>query len=72
MSETTVDSPVQEAPTVPVESKKASPAQELRDIQALLVSGVFAGNMAPAVCKAFNLLEQMAQAVEKNEEQKPS
>jgi hypothetical protein len=50
--------------------KTPSPAQDLRDIQNLLVSGVFQGNMAPAVCKAYQLLEQMAIAIETSKETK--
>ena len=67
--------PVVEAPqevkAAPAEVSKASPAQDLRDIQALLVTGVFQGNMAPALVKAYQLLEMMASQVE-NESQKPS
>ena len=48
------------------ETPKISPAQDLRDIQALIVNGVFMGNMAPAVSKAYTLLEKMAQEIEKN------
>ena len=51
--------------TQPKEAEKASPAKDLRDIQSLLVMGIFPGQMAPAVVKAYQLLEQMAIQVEK-------
>ena len=44
---------------------KVSPAKDLREIQALIANGIFPGNVAPSVVKAYNLLEQMAQVVEK-------
>jgi len=59
--------PVAVAPektAVNTEAKKPSPAQDLRDIQALLVSGIFPGNFAPQIVKAYQTLEQMAQKVE--------
>lgn len=43
---------------------KPSPAQDLRDIQGLLVNGIFPGQVAPAVVKAYQLLEHMAKAIE--------
>lgn len=49
---------------------KASPAQDLRDIQYLLLNGIFPGNVAPAVVKGYQLLEQMASKVEKDAEAK--
>lgn len=52
------DNSSQPAPTPP------GPASDLRDIQALLVGGIFPGNLAPAVIKAYNLLEKMARALE--------
>lgn len=52
-----VDAPKQDAP-------KPSPAQDLREIQALLVNGIFPGNVAPQVVKAFHMLEAMASKVE--------
>lgn len=64
MSEATVQDAevVKEAgPIAPV----VSPAKDIREIQALLVQGIFPGNVAPTVVKAFNLLENMAQIVEK-------
>lgn len=54
-----------EATAAPAE-KKASPAQDLRDIQMLLLGGIFPGNVAPAVVKAYQLLEQMSQKIEKD------
>ena len=58
-----VDAPVAEKP-------KVSPAADLREIQALLVNGVFSGNMAPTVVKAYQLLENMALVVEKGADAK--
>ena len=43
---------------------KASPAQDLRDIQGLLVNGIFPGQVAPAVVKAYQLLEKMSLEIE--------
>jgi hypothetical protein len=53
----------------PVEAPKApevvkSPAADLRDIQALLANGIYPGNVAPAIVKAYQLLEKMAVEVE--------
>lgn len=53
-----VDAPATEKP-------KVSPAQDLRNIQALIVNGIFPGNVAPEVVKAYKLLEDMALVVEK-------
>jgi hypothetical protein len=50
---------------VAAEKPKVSPAQDLRNIQALIVNGIFPGNVAPEVVKAYKLLEDMAQVVEK-------
>ena len=47
------------------ENVKPSPAKDLREIQALIANSIFQGNMAPAVVKAYQLLEQMALVVEK-------
>lgn len=44
---------------------KVSPAQDLRDIQGLLVNGIFPGQVAPAVVKAYQILEQMAVKIER-------
>jgi hypothetical protein len=54
---------------VPV-APKPSPAQDLRDIQALLANGIYPGNVAPAIVKAYQLLEKMAVEIEKNAESK--
>lgn len=71
MSENATQVPVAEIP--PVESKEnasqaqskvASPAQDLRDIQYLLLNGIFPGNVAPAVVKAYQLLEKMSLQIE--------
>lgn len=48
----------------PVSAPKASPAQDLRNIQTLLVMGVYPGQAAPEICKAYQLLEKMAQKIE--------
>jgi len=60
-----------EAPKAATKSEppKVSPAQDLRDVQALLVNGIFPGNVAPQIVKAFQMLEQMALMVEKNAEE---
>jgi hypothetical protein len=65
MEETPVvaDAVVVEKPAV--EAPKVSPAKDLREIQALIANGIFPGNVAPSVVKAYNLLEQMAMVVEK-------
>jgi len=56
---------------VPVaDVKKVSPAQDLRDIQYLLLNGIFPGNVAPSVVKSYHLLEQMASQVEKDHAEK--
>lgn len=46
------------------EAPKASPAQDLRDIQQLVVCGIFPGNMAPSVVKAYQLLDRMCVEIE--------
>ena len=51
---------------VVVDKPKVSPAQDLRNIQALIVNGIFPGNVAPEVVKAYQLLEQMALVIEKD------
>lgn len=53
-----------QAQSVPASQPKASPAQDLRDVQMLLVGGIFPGNMAPAVVKSYQMLEKMALEVE--------
>ncbi len=67
MSEGTVSVPVAvevkaETPAV----AKPSPAQDLRNIQMLLVSGIYPGNIAPQVVAAYQLLEKMALKVEED------
>jgi hypothetical protein len=54
-----------EAPKA-VEAPKVSPAADLRDIQALLANGIYPGNVAPAIVKAYQLLEKMAVEIEQN------
>jgi hypothetical protein len=58
--ETPVIDTTAEAPAV----KKPSPAQDLRDVQTLLVMGIFPGQMAPSVVKAYSLLEALAKQIE--------
>lgn len=67
MSEATVETPVVEnkATETPT-AAKPSPAQDLRNIQMLLVSGIFPGNVAPQVVAAYSLLEKMALKVEED------
>ncbi len=66
MSEATpvIETPSKEEAKEAPAAKVASPAQDLRDIQGLLVMGIFPGQMAPAVVKAYQILEHMAQKVE--------
>jgi hypothetical protein len=64
------NTPVQDAVIVEksaeakAEAPKVSPAKDLREIQALIANGIFPGNVAPSIVKAYNLLEQMALVVE--------
>lgn len=51
---------VADAPVAP----KPSPAQDLRDIQNLLLGGMFPGQVSPQVVKSFSLLETMAREIE--------
>lgn len=60
--ETQAEAPKAEASS----TSKVSPAQELRDIQQLVVCGIFPGNMAPAVVKAYQTLDKMCLEIEKN------
>jgi len=69
MSEATPVIEAEEVKTVPPVEK--SPAADLRDIQQLLVMGIFPGQMAPSVVKAYQLLEMMAKQVE-DDSKKPS
>lgn len=55
------ENPNAEAVKAPV----VGPAEDLRHIQGLLAGGIFPGNMAPQVVKSWNLLEHMAQQIEK-------
>ena len=59
---TPAPTPAAEAPKA--EAPKPSPAQDLRNIQMLIVSGIYPGNVAPQVVAAYQLLEKMAQKVE--------
>jgi hypothetical protein len=68
-NEPVVDAP-KETP-INTERPKVSPAQDLRDIQGLLVNGIFPGQVAPAVVKAYQLLEKMAQQIETQVAAKP-
>ncbi len=56
-------SPEQKA-AVDEAKRPVSPAQDLRDIQNLLVVGTFPGAAAPQIVKSYNLLDQMALQVE--------
>lgn len=47
---------------------KPSPAQDLRNLQMLLVSGIYPGNVAPQVVAGYNLLEKMCVAIEAGHE----
>jgi len=44
---------------------QVSPAQDLRNIQQLIVLGVFPGQCAPEIVKAYLLLEDMCLKIEK-------
>lgn len=65
MSEATSVQDAEVVPPAKAEAPKPGPAQDLRAIQALIVNGIFPGNVAPQVVKAFELLEHMAQQVER-------
>jgi len=43
---------------------KVSPAQDIRNIQMLLVSGIYPGNVAPQIVAAYQLLEKLASKIE--------
>ena len=70
MSEQATVPETPEAPTSAAAPSKVSPAQDLRDIQMLLVSGIYPGNAAPAIVKAYQMLEMMAKQVETSSESK--
>ena len=59
------DIPVVDAEEVKKEPVKESPAKDIREIQMLIVNGIFPGNVAPQVVKAYQLLESMAVEIEK-------
>jgi len=48
------------------EAPKKGPADDIRVIQALLANGIFPGNVAPQIVKAYQLLENMAVTIEKH------
>lgn len=56
--------PVQEVVQAQTPKEEKSPAQDLKEIQNLLVMGIYPGNMAPAICKAHALLQHMVDKVE--------
>lgn len=60
--ESTAEAPKAEAsaPAQPVRG----PAHDLREIQNLLLGGIFPGNVAPAVITAYKLLDDMAKRIE--------
>jgi hypothetical protein len=61
------DTPVAEMKAEePKTEVKESPAKDIREIQYLLVNGIFPGNVAPQVVKAYQLLDKMAVEIEKN------
>lgn len=55
---------VEQVPPPSEAPKQASPAQDLRDVQMLLIGGIFPGNMAPAIVKAYQLLDKMCVEIE--------
>jgi hypothetical protein len=64
--------PVVEAPPSVVAPVVAAPAQrpvgpadDIREIQMLLVRGQFPGEVAPMVVKGFQFLDKLAQEIEK-------
>lgn len=64
-----VNSPMPEATpeqkqAIDASHKQVSPAQDLRDIQYLLIQGTFPGSVAPGVVKSYHLLERMASQIE--------
>ncbi len=62
-----METPVIDTTAEKVEAPKEvvkSPAADLREIQQLVVMGIFPGQLAPSVVKAYQLLESMAQKVE--------
>lgn len=60
-----IDTVVEPVPQPPEETPKASPANDLRIIQTLLLEGVFAGKYAGMILASFKLLDHMAAQVEK-------
>jgi hypothetical protein len=56
---------VKEEVKPPEAPAERGPAADIRDIQALLVNGIYPGQVAPQVVKSFQLLEQMAREIEK-------
>jgi hypothetical protein len=54
--------PAPEAKVSP--TPEVSPAQDLKEIQNLLVCGIFPGQMAPSVVKAYSLLQKMVENIE--------
>jgi hypothetical protein len=63
VSPATENTPLESNPGAP--QANPGPAAELRNIQMLLVNGLFPGAMSPQVAKSFHLLEQMALKLEK-------
>lgn len=61
-NETVADAPKETVNNTAV--KTPSPAADLREIQNLLVNGIFPGQVAPSVVKSFQLLEKMALQIE--------
>jgi hypothetical protein len=60
-----VASPVASQPVpTPSSQPKVGPADDLREIQMLLVRGMFPGEVAPMVVKGFQFLDKLATTIE--------
>jgi len=59
-----------QAPSTPVpeavQKPQPGPAEDVRVVQQLLANALLPGNVAPAVVKAYNYLEALAQKIEKD------
>lgn len=70
MSDAASASPVAEQPVESQEkaptaqATKPGPADDIRNIQMLLINGIFPGNVAPQVVQAYKTLESMAVKLE--------
>lgn len=52
------------AQTEALEKRQPGPADELRQIQMLLINGIFPGNVAPQVVKGYQYLDALAAKIE--------